>query len=76
MRLHVAVIARKIVEECYLRASPTSQNCSRIRWTVANDTWGCWRGPPQRFVAARMVLRCEQGSYDCEPLGVRAIPRL
>jgi hypothetical protein len=77
MRLHVAVIARNIVQECYLA------RLSHFAKLFQNpmDCGQCYVGIPATYcrtdlVSARMVLRSEQSPYDCEPLGCDGNPPL
>jgi len=70
MGLHVAVIARNIVQERYLA------RLSHFAKLLQNpmDCGQRYVGMPAAYcrtdlARARMVLRSEQGPYDCEPLG-------
>jgi len=77
MRLHVAVIARNVVEERYLT------RLSHFAKLFQNAMNGGKRyvGMPAThcrtyLVGARMVFRSEQGPYHCEPLGRDGNPPL
>jgi len=75
MRLHVAVIARKIVEHRYLARlsyfakllqNPMDRGQRYVGVSATNRRTD--------LVGARMVLRSEQGTYDSEPLGCDGDP--
>ena len=77
MRLHVAVKARNIVQQRYLA------RLSHFTKLVQNPMDGGQRyvGMLATYcrtdlVGARMILRSEQGPYDCEPLGGDSNPPL
>jgi len=70
VRLDVAVVARKIVQERYLA------RLAHFAKLFQNpmDCGQRYVGMPAAYcrtdlARARMVLRSEQGPYDCEPLG-------
>ncbi len=77
MRLHVAVIARNIVQEGYL--ARLSHFAKLLQYPM--DCGQRYVGIPPAYrraylVGARMVLRSEQGLYDCQPLGSDRNPSL
>jgi hypothetical protein len=70
MRLDVAVIARNIVQQRYLACFP------HFAKLIENpmDRGQRYVGMPAPYrrtdlIGARMILRGEEGLYDCEPLG-------
>ena len=77
MRLDVAVIARNIVQERYLARlfhfAKLLQNPMDCRQRYVGIPATHCRAD---LVGARMVLRSEQGPYDCEPLGCDGNPPL
>ena len=77
MRLDVAIIAREIMQERYLA------RLSHFAKLLQNpmDCGQRYVGMPATdcrtdLVGARMVLRSEQGLYDCKPLGCQGNPAL
>ncbi len=60
-----------------MRASPTSQNCSRILWTVANDMWGLRRRTAAQISSALgWFSEASRARMTASRWGVRAIPCL
>jgi hypothetical protein len=77
MRLHVAVIAREVVQESYLarlshlaKLLKNPMDCSQRYVRMGGTHRRAY------LVGARMVLRSEQGLYDREPLGRDGNPPL
>jgi hypothetical protein len=77
MRLHVAVIARNVVEEGYLARL---SHVAKLLQNPVDRGQGYVRMPAAHCIAdlvgAGVVLRSQEGSYDGEPLGGDCNPPL